>query len=355
MSATEESNTMPEKIDPRLSTNTIALSVEDRRLAHSLRLEGLENTKNDIIFENALLVLGLKKYLRLNKISVDDTSSNIWDPVSRILDGSAELTVKNLGSLECLVHHDGESDGNYCSSDSIELPLEGLGDRQAYLMWNCAKEFSKLHFTGFFPTSELGDRDTISIQELREPTEFLRWLHDTDLGQNKIHQQVSASITQISDWLDKQFWHGWQSLDAVLGDQGSRSEKLAFRAKGTPSLLEQSSEPFKGAKLIHINDVDRNIAWTVECSPLLGGKWHTIVTVQSVDSQELLPNNLVLSIHEVNNKTCEVIEKEFSLITAKEAPIIKINFDADSQDLFCSKLRLNEFTIQEIMQLPNGV
>jgi len=114
-----------------------------RRLAQRFSRHQPNPEKAEQIFNNTLAVLAVNDFVQMLGIETDLLSSDSWNSVIRLVANVADLSILNLGKLECRAVKVGAS--------TCSIPLEVWFDRIGYVIVEFDDFFKEGKLLGFLP------------------------------------------------------------------------------------------------------------------------------------------------------------------------------------------------------------
>ncbi|MFW6296224.1 MAG: DUF1822 family protein [Halothece sp.] len=177
----------------------MAIRSEAREIAQTVALQQPNRQKAEQVYFNTLAVLIVKDYLEWMEIPTNVAASDSWNPIMRLCENVADLSITNVGRLECRPVLENAS--------TCYIPPETWEDRVGYVAVQLASSMKEAAILGFvervnspeFPLSQL------------QPIEAL-------LSHLENLSQVSFSpITALSQWLEGVFEESWQTVSDIFG------------------------------------------------------------------------------------------------------------------------------------------
>ncbi|MCC5614768.1 DUF1822 family protein [Nostoc sp. CHAB 5836] len=303
------------------------IPVDGRHRAEELRRQQATQAKAEQVYLNTLSVSFANSYLRCMGFETDLNKSNSWNVIEQTLMDVADLSLKNLGLLECRpVLEDAQF---------VYVPPEVQSNRIGYVAVQISKSFREATLLGFvkhvqtdlFPINELQPLDNL-LEYLEELSQFqLAEIADDSLTSNQ-------DLVKLKQWLENIFEAGWQEIETLLGTEGVnpagslRSEAGAFISRG---------------KLIDFGKVLRNQAVILVLSlpPNNEQEMDIIIEVHPTNGQDYLPENLHLIV--LDFEGASVMEAQ----TRSSNKNIQLEFSCEVGERFSIKLVLGDISIIE--------
>lgn len=150
------------------------------------------------IYLNTLAVYAVNYYLQCMSVETNLAASNSQDEIWQLFYDSADLTVINIGQLECCVVFPG--------SVTFDIPIETLSERIGYVAVELDSTLTEAKLLGFTPKA---DRIPFPVAQLQPLAELPRYL------------QKLRPKAYLSQWLeDNHRDRDWQSLEAIFSGSG---------------------------------------------------------------------------------------------------------------------------------------
>ncbi|PAX53428.1 hypothetical protein CK510_14030 [Brunnivagina elsteri CCALA 953] len=187
-------------------TFTVPLSFEAHSLAQKCR-QGISNqAKAEQVYLNTLALYAVDNYLRCMGFKTDWEESDSRDNVAMIIMDVADLTVKNIGKLECRPV--------FADADILQIPPEVWEDRVGYVAVQLDSTLKSANILGF-------TRDAVAefpLNKLQSLSDFLLYLSELEVVESRQEEKLS-SIVKIGQWLEGLVDSGWENIDKLLQPQ----------------------------------------------------------------------------------------------------------------------------------------
>ncbi|MEH1944167.1 MAG: DUF1822 family protein [Nostoc sp.] len=303
------------------------IPVDGRHRAEELRRQQATQAKAEQVYLNTLSVSFVNYYLRCMGFETDLNKSDSWNVIEQTLMDVADLSLKNLGLLECRpVLEDAEY---------IYVPPEVQSNRIGYVAVQISKSFREATLLGFVKQVQT---DLFPINELQPLDDLLEYLEE--LSQFQLAEITDYSLTsnqelvKLKQWLENIFEAGWQEIETLLGTKSVnpawslRSETGAFLSRG---------------KLIDLGKVlrERAVVLVVSLPPNNEQEMDIIVEVHPTSGQDYLPPNLHLIV--LDSEGASVMEAQ----TRSNNKNIQLEFSCEVGERFSIKLVLGDISITE--------
>ena len=297
---------------PALSDMTVSLSLEPHHQAEQFRKHQTNPQKGKQVYLNTLAMYATRFYLECMGYEVDLAASDGLNPVQQLLLGTAGLTVRDYGQLECCPVLPDEN--------GFTIGPEVQCDRMAYVAVQLDNSLRSATLLGF--VTEAADR--VLLTELQPIEELPQLLTPT------VSQQVGTQITQLSQWLQNLADESWQALDSLINPAS-----LAFRNQTTASFPEGT---VARCKRISLNDQDITLALAIV--PLSNSETEIQVQIYRTQAQTYLPPQLQLSVLDAENQ--DVMQAE-----ARATEAIQLRFTGSPGEQFSLRLTLQNASFTE--------
>ncbi|MBD2337482.1 DUF1822 family protein [Calothrix sp. FACHB-156] len=187
-------------------TFTVPLSFEAHSLAQKCR-QGVSNqAKAEQVYLNTLAVYAVDNYLRCMGFETDWEQSDSRDNVAMKIMDVADLTVKNIGKLECRPV--------LADAEVLQIPPEVWEDRVGYVAVQLDSTLKSANILGF-------TRDVVAefpLNKLQSLSDFLLYLSELEVVEYRQEEKLST-IVKIGQWLEGLVDSGWENIDKLLQPQ----------------------------------------------------------------------------------------------------------------------------------------
>lgn len=249
---------------------------------------------NQQLFRNGLAVFAVDFYLTCMAFETDRDI----DPISsQLLDG-ADLSVKNIGMLECCPIQTGDT--------TFQVPVDAWCDRIAYVIVQVDEDFKQAHIMGFNP-QPIPPSGIITLQHLKPIEELPQYLYDSQ----------TTALAQVWSWAKEQglaisdaigSFHGWQ-LDS---DSLTFATRTAHAPAQPPSAVEDSALI---AKTVQLQDLELTLVMGLSAKT----EGHFRVEL-IVESEYPLPPGLQLAIVDEAGQTFQQASEDLTVHPFSAAP-----------------------------------
>ncbi|MEH1835379.1 MAG: DUF1822 family protein [Nostoc sp.] len=308
-------------------TFSAPIPVDGRHRAEELRRQQATQAKSEQVYLNTLSVSFVNYYLCCMGFETDLNKSDSWNVIQQTLMDIADLSLKNLGLLECRpVLEDAQF---------VYVPPEVQSNRIGYVAVQISKSFREAKLLGFVKQVQT---DLLPINQLQPLDNLLEYLEElsqlriAEIADNSLDS--NQSLVKLKQWLENIFEAGWQEIETLLGTQSVnqawslRSSNGAFISRG---------------KLINLGKVlkDREVVLVVTLPPDNEQEIDIIVEVHPTNGQDYLPPNLHLMVLDFQGTS--VMEAQ----TRSSNKNIQLEFSCEVGERFSVKLTLEDISITE--------
>lgn len=303
-----------------LSDVTVPLSLEPHHQAEQFRKQQPNTSKGKQIYLNTLAIYATRFYLECLGFEPDLAASDGLDPVQQLLLGTAGLTIKNYGQLECCPVLPGETE--------VKIAPEIRCDRIGYVAVQLDNSLRTATLVGFVSEATA----QVPLSQL-QPIEDLPQLLTSSIAQQSTQPVISKTdtpITQLAQWLQNLADESWQTLDSIVNPA-----TLAFRNQTTVELTDGVVSRCK-----HIRLNNQAVTLDLGLLPLSETETEIQVQVYSTQAQTYLPPQLQLSVLDADNQ--DVMQAE-----ARATEAIQLKFTGSPGEQFSLRLVLQNASFAE--------
>lgn len=308
-------------------TFSAPIPVDGRHRAEELRRQQATQAKGEQVYLNTLSVSFVNYYLCCMGFETDLNKSDSWNVIQQTLMDIADLSLKNLGLLEC---RPVLSDAQF-----VYVPPEVQSNRIGYVAVQINKSFREATLLGFVKEVQT---DLLPINQLQPLDNLLEYLEElsqlqvAEIADNSLDR--NHNLVNLKQWLENIFEAGWQEIETLLGTQGVnpawslRSSNGAFLSRG---------------KLIYLGKLssERAVVLIVTLPPDNEQEIHIVVELHPTNGQEYLPPNLHLMV--LDFEAVSVMEAQ----TRSRNKNIQLEFSCEVGERFSVKLVLGDISITE--------
>ncbi|WGV26507.1 DUF1822 family protein [Halotia branconii] len=308
-------------------TFSAPIPVDGRHRAEDLRQQQATPEKAEQVYLNTLSVSFVNSYLSYMGFETDLNKSDSWNVIQQTLMDVADLSIKNLGLLECRPVLE---DARF-----VYVPPEVQSNRIGYVAVQIGKSFREATLLGFVKQVQT---DLLPINQLQSLDDLLEYLEE--LSQLKVGETFNNSLAfnqnlvKLKQWLENIFEAGWQEVETLLDTQSinpawnMRSKTGAFISRG---------------KLIDLGKYlqEQAVVLVVTLPPDNEQEMDVIVEVHPTNGQYYLPPNLNLMVLDFEGKS--VMEAQ----TRNSNKNIQLEFSCEVGERFSIKLALGDISITE--------
>lgn len=308
-----------------LYTFTGPISTVNYRLAEKWSREQATPEKSQQVLLNSLSVFFVKFYLECMGFEVDADVSDSWNPVQQTLMDVADLSIKNLGKLECRPVLE--------NSHFVYVPPEVQSNRIGYVAVEISESLQSAKLLGFIKNVSGDNLPINSLQPLENLLEYLKSIEVADAT------LPSQNIVNLKRWFDNIFESGWSSIESI---QSIIFTEPVWQFRSASEGFVNSVERAKLVDFgIEANRVSVGIVVKVNRNESNDNEFNIIVELHPTNGQEYLPPMLDVMILD-----CE----ETALLSAKaknDNKKIELEFGASVGDAFSIKIAMDDISIIE--------
>ncbi|MBH8578138.1 DUF1822 family protein [Nostocaceae cyanobacterium CENA369] len=292
-----------------------------RKLAERLSSQQATPQKGEQVRLNILAVSFVNSYLQYMGFETDLEASDSWNPVQQLLMDVADLSLKNLGSLECRPVLEGE--------ELVYVPPEVQSNRIGYVAVQISKSFREAKLLGFFKEVSTDLLPLIQLSSLENLLEYLEDLTQLNTAKLALQSQISSTFTNLKQWFENIIDTGWQEIEFLLADQAIyadsnlRNTRSTFMSRGKLVAFEQ-------------DNFEKTVVLVVTLTPESEQETDIIVEIHPTKDEIYLPANLQLQILDFEG-AC-VMEAQ----TRSTNKNIQLQFSGETGELFSVKLVLGD-------------
>ena len=303
------------------------ISPDARRRAEQLCRQQATPEKGEQVRLNTLSVSFVNSYLQCMGFETDLEASDSWNPVQHLLMDVADLSLKNLGSLECRPVLSGEQ--------FVYVPPEAQSNRIGYVAVQISKSFREAKLLGFVKevsNDVLSISQLHSLEDLLDYLEYLTQLNTAKLADDSL--KVNNNLVNLKQWFENIFDAGWQEIESLLRTQP------AYVAS---SLRSSKGDLVSRGKLINLGKLltDQAVVLVVTLTPDNDQEMDVIVEVHPTSKENYLPPNLHLTLLDCDGAS--VMEAQ----TRSSNKNIQLEFSCEIGERFSVKLALGDVSTIE--------
>jgi hypothetical protein len=303
------------------------ISPDARRRAEQLCRQQATPEKGEQVRLNTLSVSFVNSYLECMGFETDLEASDSWNPVQHLLMDVADLSLKNLGSLECRPVLSGEQ--------FVYVPPEAQLNRIGYVVVQISKSFREAKLLGFVKevsNDVLSISQLHSLEDLLDYLEYLTQLNTAKLADDSL--KVNNNLVNLKQWFENIFDAGWQEIESLLRTQP------AYVAS---SLRSSKGDLVSRGKLIDLGKLltQQAVVLVVTLTPDNEQEMDVIVEVHPTSKENYLPPNLHLTLLDCDGAS--VMEAQ----TRSSNKNIQLEFSCEIGERFSVKLALGDVSTIE--------
>ena len=311
-------------------TFSAPIPVDGRHRAEELRRQQATQAKSEQVYLNTLSVSFVNYYLRCMGFETDLNQSDSWNIIQQTLMDVADLSLKNLGLLECRpVLEDAQF---------VYVPPEAQSNRIGYVAVQISKSFREAKVLGFIKQVET---DLLPINQLQPLDNLLEYLEElsqvkfAEVADNSLN--LNQNLVQLKQWVENIFEAGWQEIETLFDNQ---------RANQNWSLRGANDSFVSRGKLIDLGKTGTIQSVILVVGFILGKKQEIdiIVEVHPLWGEIYLPPNLQLIVLDFEGIEGKSIMEAQTRSTNKN---IQLQFNGEVGERFSIKLVLGNISVIE--------
>ncbi|MFN6499069.1 MAG: DUF1822 family protein [Nostoc sp. DedQUE01] len=312
-------------------TFSAPIPVDGRHRAEELRRQQATTAKGEQVYLNTLSVSFVNYYLCCMGFETDLNKSDSWNVIQQTLMDVADLSLKNLGLLEC----------RPVLSDVqiVYVPPEVQSNRIGYVVVEIGKSFREAKLLGFVKQVQTNLLPINQLQPLDELLEYLEELSQLQLADNSL--TGNQNLVNLKQWLENIFESGWQEIETLLGTQSINPAWSLRTANGTFISRGKLIDLGKNLSDVYGGLRQRAVVLVVTLPPDNEQEMDVIVEVHPTNGQDYLPPNLHLMI--LDFEGASVMEAQ----TRSSNKNIQLEFSCEMGERFSVKLALGDISITE--------
>jgi len=263
-----------------LCTFTGPISPEARHQAEQFYRQQATPEKGEQVRLNTLAISFVNFYLECMGFETDLEAGDSWNPVQQTLLDVADLSLKNLGYLECrpvLVN-----------AQFVYVPPEVQANRIGYVAVQINESLREATILGFIKQVSTELLPTSQLQPLENLLEYLEELSQVQPAEFATQLLMpSRTLVNLKQWFENNFQRGWQQISDVLAPQPA-DEAWNLRDANFVS----------GGKQLDLGKhmATQSVVLVVAFSPENLQETDIIVEVYPTSEQTYLPPNLQVSV-----------------------------------------------------------
>ena len=278
--------------------------------------------KSQQVLLNTLSVSFVDFYLKCMGFTTELEANESWNPVQQTLMDVADLSIKNLGKLECRPIQQGEK--------YVYIPPEVQSSRIGYVAVRINESLQSAELLGFIQEASI---DSIPINQLQSLEDFLKYLENLKFKTNKLSEKKCVNLTR---WFENIFSEDWQIVESIFFQEPA----LQFRINE-----DDSNKSVQRAKVINcnINYKQESVVIIVnlnrndnKCDEI-----NIVVGLHPIDGKQYLPP--LISIMLLDDEETVVMEAKAKSDNKK----IELEFSASPGDCFSIKIVLGDVSVIE--------
>ncbi|MGB3189096.1 MAG: DUF1822 family protein [Limnoraphis sp.] len=305
---------------------------KDRQIAEIFSLNQSQPEKRDQVYYNSLAVLAVNNYCQWMEILTDLKESDSWNPITQSLGDMADLSLTNLGKIECRPVK--------CDASVVEVPAEVWHNRIGYLAIQFDEGFTQAKFIGFL---EKVENEKIPFEHWRSLDNFLdliERLETVHSDQNQVH---------LGNWLQGIFDQTWEAIETIT--QPSDLElgwNFRQRSRTSSQTTDSHLSAIERVKLLCLEPTQSEMALLVGLTPTTPSEMNISVELYPTQAYSHLPEGLQLMILDHTGKS--VMQAE-----AGGSEKLLFKFSGESGEQFSIKIVLREISVTETFVIESTV
>jgi hypothetical protein len=302
---------------------TVTITSNFRKQAEHFRRQQANAEKGEQVYRNTLAVLAVNYYCQCMQIETDLQVGDSWDSLMQSLLNTADLTIKDLGKVECRAL--------LSDSDIVEVPAEVWTDRIGYIAVQLSESMQEAKLIGFV---EKATAEKIPLRQWQSLEGFLT-----------VASTPRPIVAVLSNWVNGILDAGWEMVETI--------ESLLSLPETEPSFNFRSAAPIKfrkrdnttmGAKLLQLQKADDRVAIFVGLAAGTEPEIDIFVELYAVKPQIYLPQDLQLMV--LDEQGIPMMQT-----VAKSSKNIQLEFNGYPGEQFSVKVALGDVSIVEEFQL----
>lgn len=310
-----------------LLTFTGPISPDARRRSEQLCKQQATPEKGEQVRLNTLSVSFVNSYLQYMGFDTDLEASDSWDPVQQTLMDVADLSLKNLGFLECRPV--------LADTQFVYVPPEVQSNRIGYVVVQISKSFREAKLLGFVKQASIDLLPISQLQPLEKLLDYLEYISEVKVA--KLAEELltsSNNLVNLKQWFENKFEAGWQEISACLGTQ-TDYPLLSLRS-GNKVFVSRGKQLDLGKQVS-----SQAVFLVVALTPENEQEMDIIVEVHPTSGQTYLPPNLQLMV--LDFEGAAVMEAQARSANKN----IQLQFSGEPGERFSVKVVLGDVSVVE--------
>jgi Protein of unknown function (DUF1822) len=215
----------------------VSITAKFKQQAEHFRRQQSHPAKGEQVYRNTLAVLAVDFYCQCMGIETDLTASDSWNPVMQTLLNTADLTIKNLGKLECRPV--------LSASDIVEIPVEVMTDRIGYIAVQFSESMEIAELIGFVKQVTT---EEIPLSQWQSLEYFLVSI-------------IEPQVINLNHWLQGMVDVGWDMVETIESLLSPSEPQLNFNFRSVaPPKYRKAENSAIGAKSFHFEKAGEQVA-----------------------------------------------------------------------------------------------
>lgn len=280
------------------------------------------------IYLNTLAVYAVDYYLQFWGFETDLINSESWNPTIQRLMDVADLTLKNLGKVECRPVLPG--------AKKMNIPPEVWSERIGYVAVELSHSLQEATLLGF--TDANISNPLFPLEQLSSLSQLIEKLYQLQ------EKSLSKPLTNLSQWFNNMVCDGWQQVETLLN-----SPQVVWNFRGPQAVLDMGFPQVSRGKLLDVGTATaQQVALLVGLIPNSGSPINSEIDIWlkvcPTNNQIYLPYNLQLIILD---ETGNAIMKT----QARKTEAILLKFSGQKGEQFSLQLVLDDLALQEAFMI----
>lgn len=308
-------------------TFTVMITSKFRKQAELFRNQQANPEKGEQVYRNTLAVLAVDFYCQCMEIETDLGMGDSWNPLMQTLVDTADLTIKNLGRLECRPV--------LSDSDIVEIPAEVGSDRIGYIAVQFSESMKEATLMGFV---EKVTGEEMLLEQWRSLDDFLELVSEP---------QTEPDIPPyVSRWLRGILEAGWQTVEVIeaLLSPPQTAPSLNFRSLA-PIKFQKRDNTVMGGKLLQLEEANAQVAIFVGLAAGEEQEMDFFVELYAIKPQIYLPLDLELMVLDEQGKSV------MQSVATKSSKNMQLKFSGYPDEEFSVKVALGDVSIVHRVRL----
>ena len=317
-------------------TFTVPLSWEAHSLAQHYHSQQASTQKAKQVYLNTLAVYVVDHYLRCLGFKTDPAGSDSRNPIVLNFMDVADLSVPQLGKLECRPVLPDAQD--------LQIPSEAHEDRIGYVAVQFTQSLKKAEILGFTPNF-LAQTPLTDLRSLAELPDYLHQIRQK-LVVSQLSPFDTPTLVDLSNWFAGVTSTGWQTLDTLFGTHPQLVEVRGEKEISDGQVVKSQSSPsaIQRAKLIDLGLQlgDKTVMLVLTLTPNPDQTISALAQIHPASGSTCLPPQLQLKML---SESGEIMQEVWS--RGQDNYIQLKRFSGKGGDRFRLQVALDDVSITE--------